>query len=166
MFKAAKNKKEAKDIAFERERLLKQTIEELHKENLKLMAEADKYYSLYISQHDAFERKRPQFKQTIEDLIGAGMMDEINELVIECLLEKLIGPIKPIGETNYDNKALENLEKWDGVMNIMVDKMYNVATMQCNGEASIMRAKQTATNKLKELFEIYDENWEKWKEWK
>ena len=50
------------------------------------------------------------------------------EQIIE-VLDKLIGEIKPIGETNYDNKVKENLNTMVEVVGHYVDEICEVAQM-------------------------------------
>jgi hypothetical protein len=40
--------------------------------------------------------------------------------VTRYILNLLSGPIKPIGDTTYDTLCMENLEKWEDILNIAI----------------------------------------------
>lgn len=64
------------------------------------------------------------------------------------VIEKLIGPISPVGETNEDNRRFENLKE----MTILIDKLlfdiHIVAMMNERSEFSIQRAGKYASKFL------------------
>jgi uncharacterized protein YaaR (DUF327 family) len=69
---------------------------------------------------------------------------EIHEIV-----EKLIGPINPVGETNADDKRFENLKKLCAVVNELVTDIDNVAYhYKDSQEYSVKRAADYAKNFL------------------
>ncbi len=67
---------------------------------------------------------------------------EIHEIV-----EKLIGPINPVGETNADDKRFENLKTLCTVVNELVTDIDNVAYhYKDSQEYSVKRAVDYAKN--------------------
>ena len=75
------------------------------------------------------------------------------EQIIE-VIDKLIGEIKPIGETNYDNKVEENLNTMVEVVGHYVDKICEVAQMNSYC-ASIKDCQEIARDFVKGLEDAY-----------
>lgn len=46
----------------------------------------------------------------------------------EIDIKDLIGEIKPVGETNEDNKRIENIDKYDLLINYLIEELYQAAT--------------------------------------
>jgi len=77
------------------------------------------------------------------------------EQVIE-VIDKLVGGITPIGETNCDNKAKENLNMIIEVVGHYVDEICEVAQMSNYHQASIQRCQEIAEKFIRNLPEIYE----------
>lgn len=75
------------------------------------------------------------------------------EYIIE-VIDKLIGEIKPIGETNYDNKVIENLNTMVEVVGHYVDEICEVAQMNSYC-ASIQYCRTIARYFVKGLEDTY-----------
>lgn len=78
------------------------------------------------------------------------------ELIIE-VIDKLIGVIEPIGETNYDNKVKENLNTMVEVVGHYVDEICEVAQMN-SFLASIQDCQEIARNFVNGLKDTYLDN--------
>lgn len=78
-------------------------------------------------------------------------MSKIGEFTIINILDELIGGIEPIGETTYDAKAEYNLKKWAYVATVMVERIEDVANINCDGEYSMEKVKNIAKKELKEI---------------
>jgi len=70
---------------------------------------------------------------------------------IHDVVKKLIGPIKPVGETNEDNRRFENLKDMAILVEKLVSDIDAVASQKDRIEYSIHRAGQFADNCLSEL---------------
>lgn len=66
------------------------------------------------------------------------------------VIDKLIGGIEPIGETNYDNKAKENLNTMVEVVGHYIDEICEVAQMNSYC-ASIQDCREIARDFVKGL---------------
>lgn len=75
------------------------------------------------------------------------------EQIIE-VLDKLIGRIEPIGETNYDNKVKENLNTMVEVVGHYVDEICEIAQMN-SYSASIQDCREIARDFVKGLEDTY-----------
>ena len=75
------------------------------------------------------------------------------EQIIE-VIDKLIGGIKPIGETNYDNKVKENLNMMIEVVGYYVDEIGEIAQMNSYC-ASIQDCREIARKFVKGLEDAY-----------
>lgn len=75
------------------------------------------------------------------------------EQIIE-VIDKLIGGIEPIGETNYDNKVKENLNTIVKVVVHYVDEICEVARMNSYC-ASIQDCREIARDFVKDLEDTY-----------
>ena len=79
-------------------------------------------------------------------------MTKLNSNEIIKVLEILIGDTEAIGETNHDEKALENLKALIDVTNWCLDGIYS--NQQKKGyEYSVKKAKFTAQSCLQEYLE-------------
>ena len=78
------------------------------------------------------------------------------EQIIE-VIDKLIGGIEPIGETNYDNKVKENLNTMVEVVGHYVDEICEVAQMNSYC-ASIQDCREIARDFVKGLEDSYLDN--------
>lgn len=67
------------------------------------------------------------------------------------------GEIKPIGSTEYDNKALERQKNIQGLIDMLIDDMYCVYA--CDGsEYSVETARNEAKKWFQNLMIMIDEN--------
>lgn len=55
-------------------------------------------------------------------------------------VEKLVGPISPVGETNADDQRFENLREMTNLINHLLDQVRLVAEKKERHEFSIRRA--------------------------
>lgn len=69
------------------------------------------------------------------------------------IMEKLIGPIDPIGETNTDNARLDNLVEFMILTQKMVQKVKEISRNQNRVEYSIKRTGEYAEHCLKHIRE-------------
>lgn len=77
------------------------------------------------------------------------------EQIIE-VVDKLVGGITPIGETNYDNKAKENLNMMIEIVGHYVCEICEVAQMSNYHQASIQRCQEIAQKFIRSLPEVYE----------
>jgi len=71
----------------------------------------------------------------------------------EQIVQKLIGKIDPIGETNEDNRRYGNLEEMCTLVNKLLFQIHQVSKEKDNHQHSIKRAGQYAYQFLKEVKE-------------
>jgi len=71
---------------------------------------------------------------------------EIYDVVV-----KLVGQIKPVGETNEDNRRFENLKVMTELIDLLICDIEGVASQKNRQEYSIGHAGKFADNYLKEL---------------
>lgn len=69
------------------------------------------------------------------------------------VVNKLIGPINPVGETYTDNDRFINLNNMIELVNCLLYDIHQVAQIRDNGEYSIQMASKRAKAFLKELTE-------------
>ena len=74
------------------------------------------------------------------------------EQIIE-VIDKLVGGIKPIGETNYDNKVKQNLNTMIEVVGHYVDEIYEIALTNSHCY-SIQDCRATARDFVKGLEDV------------
>ena len=68
------------------------------------------------------------------------------------IVKKLIGPICPVGETNTDDKRLENLNQMITLTNLLIGDILVLASdFQGRSEYSIKRARELACDFAKDL---------------
>ena len=75
------------------------------------------------------------------------------------LVHSLLGGIEPIGETNYDNKCLANITKYEELILLLCDDMLCCLQYRNNHEASMKAIGNYATkvcDRIKERID-YDE---------
>lgn len=82
-------------------------------------------------------------------------MGKIEESTILDILDKLIGPIKPIGETNYDEKVKYNLQTWAYIATVMVERLADVANIETHGLGSVEEVKESAESWVEQLSDGY-----------
>jgi len=76
------------------------------------------------------------------------------EQIIE-VIDKLVGGITPIGETNYDNKAKNNLEIMIEIVGHYVDEICKIAEEK-SYMASIQTCQKIAEDFIKGLKDAYE----------
>lgn len=92
-----------------------------------------------------------------ETAIESWIQREVNFMKAEQIIEvidKLVGGITPIGETNYDNKVKENLNTMIEVVGHYVDEICEVAQMNSYC-ASIQDCRAIAIDFVKGLEDAY-----------
>ena len=78
--------------------------------------------------------------------------------LINKVLDKLIGPTEPVGETHTDNKRLENQQTLHVVVNHLLDKLDRVKCHQHAQEHSRSKAGKEAADFLDGIGECYNES--------
>lgn len=78
------------------------------------------------------------------------------------VLERLTGSISPIGETNYDAKALDSLEEWKELTSRMIDNYIRVACREDTYQASVKECADSAKDFLKLMYEHLTPYMEQW----
>jgi len=73
------------------------------------------------------------------------------------VINKLIGPIHPVGETNEDNKRYKNLEEIIYIMEQFHTEIMDVANYKNRTEYSIKRAGELAAAYIENLSETLEE---------
>ena len=81
-------------------------------------------------------------------------MTRLNSSEITKLLDALIGRVEPIGETNFDEKAFENLQTLIDVTNWCLEWVANARDYINRAENSMHKVGFTAQCAMQE--------WEKW----
>lgn len=76
------------------------------------------------------------------------------EQIIE-VIDKLVGGITPIGETNYDNKAKENLNMMIEIVGHYVDEICEIAQTD-SYMASIQECQEIAKDFINGLKDAYE----------
>lgn len=66
------------------------------------------------------------------------------------VVDKLIGPVDPVAETNEDSKRLENLKEMCDLASHLMRRIYGVANQLNRHEHSVHRAAAYADNWMKE----------------
>ena len=64
------------------------------------------------------------------------------------IVKKIIGPIKPVGDTEVDNERFENLRETIEVVDVLVSEIEYVAGRNSSNEYSTKRASDFATEFL------------------
>jgi hypothetical protein len=74
-----------------------------------------------------------------------------NELTVTEVVEKIIGKVDPVGETNADNERLENLKALCELTQNLLEKIKMIAYKNIEAkEFSVKRAGEYATEFMKE----------------
>lgn len=76
------------------------------------------------------------------------------EQIIE-VIDKLVGEITPIGETNYDNKAKENLNMMIEIVSHYIDDICEIAQTD-SYMASVQKCQEIAKDFVKGLKDAYE----------
>lgn len=72
------------------------------------------------------------------------------------ITKKLIGEIRPVGETNTDNDRFENLKAMVDLVGKLVEDIEDVATCANRSEFSVQRAGNLARKFRRDLTEYED----------
>lgn len=75
-----------------------------------------------------------------------------SETIIE-VVEKLIGRIDPVGESNFDEKSYKNLEKAIELARHLIWEIHYVSRNSDRYEASMKRSGELAENFMQQLAE-------------
>ena len=67
-------------------------------------------------------------------------------MTIYEVVKKLIGEIQPVGETNTDEKRLENLSAMIELVELLLDDIYEIIKFQNRTEHSLQEAGEFASN--------------------
>ena len=73
------------------------------------------------------------------------------------IVNKLVGPIKPRGESNYDQKAYDNLQEMCMLVAELLDQIHDVAKLKDWHEYSIKHCGQFAFDFIKNQTKYYQE---------
>lgn len=76
---------------------------------------------------------------------------------IEEILEKLLGKIEPVGETNEDNERFENLFRYREVLDFIIDRLLICSNYKNDERYSVNRIGEKAFKILKDLDFIQEE---------
>ena len=79
------------------------------------------------------------------------MGDKFTSREITKVLEKLMGDIKPIGDTHYDDMAYANLLTYIEVATWFIERIYEVAECHDRPERSMQRSGKEALKYLSKL---------------
>ena len=74
-------------------------------------------------------------------------------MTLQDIVEKLAGPITPVGETQTDNERFDNLRKTTELVGQLITEICHVATQKNRHEFSIGRAGKYASNFLRDILE-------------
>ena len=77
----------------------------------------------------------------------------MNKEEISKVVMVLIGKVRPVGDSAYDEKALENLEKMLYVTDELINEIQEIAGKSESYLASVARAGKKAEEYIKELKE-------------
>ena len=77
------------------------------------------------------------------------------EQIIE-VIDKLVGGIRPIGESNYDAKAKKNLEMMIEIVGNYVDEICDIALTNPCRMASVEKCQKTADEFIRGLKDAYE----------
>lgn len=70
---------------------------------------------------------------------------------IKEILERLLGKIEPVGETNEDNKRFENLDRYREVLNFIIDRLLICANYKNDNRYSVNKIGEEAFEILKDI---------------
>ncbi len=81
------------------------------------------------------------------------MSDKISEIDLLVVVQKLVGPVRPVGETHADNARFANLKRLTELVDRLVYELDAVAENRHRPEASMKRAGEFADSFLDGLRE-------------
>ena len=76
----------------------------------------------------------------------------MNKEEISKVVMVLIGKVRPVGDSAYDEKALENLEKMLYVTDDLIDEIQDIANKRYHVLGSVARSGEKANGYIKALF--------------
>lgn len=79
------------------------------------------------------------------------MKDKLKSHDINMVVDELVGDIMPIGETNHDNMAYDNLLTYIEVVTGCLERIYEVAEYHDRTEWSMQRSGREALKYLSKL---------------
>ena len=77
----------------------------------------------------------------------------LDGMILYEIMNTLIGPIEPMGETNADARRIENLEVMIEVVAMLLDDIHELTRFNGRPEASIKKISNRATEFMAELKE-------------
>lgn len=80
-----------------------------------------------------------------------------NELPIYDLVKKLIGPVRPLGESHTDKTRYDNLKVLLALTESLIDDINNVASYETRHEYSMKKAGEKAKDFLMNELELYSQ---------
>lgn len=91
---------------------------------------------------------------TIFDKNDYYLKSEVDEVIKEqtiAVVQKIIGKVMPVAETNEDARRLEHLKTHIAVVDSLVDDLLDIANLHDRGESSLKTAAKEAISYLKDL---------------
>lgn len=79
-------------------------------------------------------------------------------MTIYEIVKKLVGQVKPIGETQEDDRRLNNLRDTIELVDLLLSDISEVSSINHRGECSIVKAKKVANEFIKEMVFTYKES--------
>jgi hypothetical protein len=84
-------------------------------------------------------------------------MTDPEKMTIHEIVERLIGPIEPVGCSNTDAKRLDNLKRLTGLIDELLRDILFVSRSKISHEYSVRAAGEHASKSLKYIVEEYQE---------
>ena len=80
------------------------------------------------------------------------------------MVQRLIGSINPIGETNYDNQCKKNIEEWDDLLYHILKKFVESAEGESGRHLlSVKEVSDKSREKLEWTYAYIGEHLKQWK---
>jgi hypothetical protein len=98
----------------------------------------------------------------MESLFGRFIMDIDTEKVIKEVLWKFAGRIKPIGDSSFDEKCLENTDNWKETMVFITNHLFDIYSDNINSPygsqkkiaEKIKKDMENITKRISSMFDI------------
>lgn len=88
----------------------------------------------------------------------------MESLTIFEMVQRLIGSINPIGETNYDNQCKKNIEEWDDLLYHILKKFVESAEGESGRHLlSVKEVSDKSREKLEWTYAYIGEHLKQWK---
>ena len=81
-------------------------------------------------------------------------MQTIDAALCSTVVEKLIGRVDPVGDTNIDNERFLNILTLEALLDNQIDTMYAIARYSNSPYASMSRAGEEAVRWFEELADL------------